>query len=149
MNLQRAIEIAVEAHRNDVDKGGNPYILHPLRMMMQMHTDEERMVAVLHDVIEDHPDEWSFDRLEREEGFSEEVISGLQSVTKDASEHANKDDETYFAFVKRAAIHPIGRKVKIADISDNLDIRRLGDEITDNDVARMRRYKKALALLIG
>ena len=149
MNLQRAIEIAVEAHRNDVDKGGNPYILHPLRLMMQMHTDEERMVAVLHDVIEDHPDEWSFDRLEKEEEFSEEVISGLQSVTKNTDEQESTNDETYFSFVKRAAAHSIGRKVKIADISDNLDIRRLGDEITDNDVARIRRYKKALALLIG
>ena len=147
MNLQRAIEIAVEAHRNDVDKGGNPYILHPLRMMMQMHTNDEKMVAVMHDVVEDHGDEWPMSRL-HEEGFSEAVLRGLASVTKNDAEHALKDDETYFSFVKRAAKDPIGRKVKMADMSDNLDIKRLGDEITDKDVARIRRYKRALAILV-
>ena len=59
LNLQRAIEIAVDAHKNDVDKGGHPYILHPIRLMMQMGTEDEKIVALLHDVVEDHGDTWS------------------------------------------------------------------------------------------
>ena len=58
MDLQRAIEIAVDAHKTDIDKGGNPYILHPLRLMMQMDTEDEKIVAVLHDVVEDHGEQW-------------------------------------------------------------------------------------------
>ena len=76
------------------------------------------------------------------------VELGFASVTKNDAEHAQKDDETYFSFVKRAAADPIGRKVKLADISDNFDIKRLADEITDKHVARIRRYKRALAILV-
>ena len=66
MNLERAIEIAVEAHKGAKDKGGNPYVLHPLRVMLSLRTEEERMVGVLHDVVEDS--EWTFQQLVAE-GF--------------------------------------------------------------------------------
>jgi len=147
MNLQRAIEIAVEAHKTDIDKGGNPYILHPLRLMMQMDTDDEKIVAVLHDVVEDHSEQWSIEKI-KAEGFPISVIKGLESVTKTPEEEKDSGDDIYFSFVRRAAADPIGRKVKFADIKDNLDITRLGREITEKDVARIRKYKKALDILI-
>ena len=71
MRLEKAIKIAVEAHTGQVDKGGNPYILHPLRVMLSIETEEERIVGVLHDVVEDCVG-WTWDRL-REQGCSDEI----------------------------------------------------------------------------
>ena len=138
MNLQRAIEIALEAHKGALDKGGNPYILHPLRLMLQMDSEEEMIVAVLHDVVEDS-EKWSFDKLHKE-GFSKKIINSLRSVTKE-----NKNED-YEKFIDRSIKDKIGRKVKIADISDNLDISRL-KEVTDKDILRINKYKKALEKL--
>ena len=139
MNLERAIEIAVAAHKGMKDKGGNPYILHPLRIMISLTTEDERIVGVLHDVVEDRP-EWTFERLQAE-GFSERVLTSLKSVTK------NSNDNDYQAFVERAKSDPVGRMVKIADIKDNLDVTRIG-ELREEDIARINRYKKALKVLI-
>ena len=135
--LERAIEIAVEAHKGQIDKGGSPYILHPLRVMMSVDGELEKIVAVLHDVVEDS--DWTFEALVAE-GFSIEVIEALKSVTK------NSDNEDYDSFIQRAIGNPIGRKVKIADIRDNLDVTRISD-ITDKDVKRINKYKKALKIL--
>ncbi len=139
MNLERAIEIAVAAHKGMTDKGGNPYILHPLRIMISLTTEDERIVGVLHDVVEDCP-EWTFERLQAE-GFSERVLTSLKSVTKGST------DNDYQAFVERAKSDPIGRMVKIADIKDNLDVTRIGD-LRAEDITRINRYKKALQVLI-
>ncbi len=138
MNLQRAIEIALEAHKGALDKGGNLYILHPLRLMLQMDSEEEMIVAILHDVVEDS-EKWSFDKLYRE-GFSKKIINSLRSVTKE------NENEDYEKFIDRSIKDKIGRKVKTADISDNLDISRL-KELTDKDILRINKYKKALAKL--
>ena len=138
MNLQRAIEIALEAHKGALDKGGNPYILHPLRVMLQMDSEEEMIVAILHDVVEDS-EKWSFDKLHKE-GFSKKIINSLRSVTKE------NENEDYEKFIDRSVKDKIGRKVKIADISDNLDISRL-KEVTDKDILRINKYKKALEKL--
>ena len=138
MNLQRAIEIALEAHKGALDKGGNPYILHPLRLMLQMDSEEEMIVAVLHDVVEDS-EKWSFDKLHKE-GFSKKIINSLRSVTKE------NENEDYEKFIDRSMKDEIGRKVKVADISDNLDISRL-KELTDKDILRINKYKKALEKL--
>ena len=138
MNLQRAIEIALEAHKGALDKGGNPYILHPLRLMLQMDSEEEMIVAILHDVVEDS-EKWSFDKLQAE-GFSKKIINSLRSITKE------NENEDYEKFIDRSIRDKIGRKVKIADISDNLDISRL-KEVTDKDILRINKYKKALAKL--
>ena len=113
MNLERAIEIAVSAHKGVFDKGGNPYILHPLRVMMLLTTKDEKIVGVLHDVVEDSED-WDFDKL-KAEGFSDTVLDSLRSVTKFS------EDEDYDAFIQRGLDNSIGRAVKIADIKDNLD----------------------------
>ena len=138
MNLQRAIEIALEAHKGALDKGGNPYILHPLRLMLQMDSEEEMIVAILHDVLEDSK-KWSFDKLHKE-GFSKKIINSLRSVTKE------NENEDYEKFIDRSIKDKIGRKVKMADISDNLDISRL-KEVTDKDILRINKYKKALSKL--
>ena len=134
--LEKAISIAIEAHEGDVDKAGSPYILHPLRIMFQMDTEEEMIVAVLHDVVEDS--DYSFEKL-REIGFSERVIEALDSVTKRAG-------EAYEDFVKRAASHPIGKKIKLADLRDNMDLSRLA-KVTDTDLKRVQKYHEALKIL--
>jgi len=141
MNLARAIEIAVSAHKGQVDKGGNPYILHPLRVMMSLDTEQEMIVGVLHDVVEDS--EWTFDVL-KTDGFSDEIIEALNSVTKMASEKGT--DDGYFQFVKRAKQNPIGAKVKIADLKDNLDVLRV-PELGEDDLKRINKYKKSLEIL--
>ena len=140
MNLARAIEIAASAHRNQADKGGNPYILHPIRVMMSLDTEDEKIVGVLHDVVEDS-DVWNFERL-REEGFEENILSALKSVTK------LSEDEDYRQFIKRAGQNEIGRNVKIADIRDNLDVSRMGF-LEEKDLLRINKYKDALCRLIS
>jgi (p)ppGpp synthase/HD superfamily hydrolase len=92
LNLQRAIEIAVEAHKGQVDKAGSLYVLHPLRVMMSLDTEDEKIVGVLHDVVEDC-EGWTWDRL-RSEGFSEKIIDALQSVSK------TPDEEVEFSRLK-------------------------------------------------
>jgi (p)ppGpp synthase/HD superfamily hydrolase len=136
MNLERAIEIAVSAHKGQIDKSGNPYILHPLRIMFSLESEEEKIVGVLHDVVEDS--DWGFDNL-RKEGFSDTVMEALKSVTE-------IDGEDYSDFIERAYKNPIGRNVKIADISDNLDIKRIS-EPTERDFERLKKYRKALTFL--
>ena len=151
MNLENAIKIAVEAHTGQVDKGGSPYILHPLRVMLSLDKEEERIVGVLHDVVEDCAG-WSWERLEAE-GFSEEIIQALKSVSKTPEEEAEyrslSEDQKlnhYLQFIERAKANKIGRQVKAADIKDNLDISRI-DEITQRDIHRLNRYKAALKLI--
>jgi (p)ppGpp synthase/HD superfamily hydrolase len=135
--LALAVKIAANAHAtHQPDKGGAPYILHPLRMMMKMDSDEARIAAVLHDVIEDHADEgWTFERL-GDLGIPEAVIEALRCVTKLA------DDEDYAAFIERAASNPIATQVKRADLEDNMNVLRLS-ELRDKDVERLRKYHQS------
>ena len=152
MNLEKTIKIAVEAHTGQVDKGGNPYILHPLRVMLSLDTEEERIVGVLHDVVEDC-EGWSWERL-REQGCSDEIIEALQSVSKTPEEEKQfkeMDDpdekmEHYLQFIQRAKANKTGRNVKVADIEDNLDLKRM-KQITLHDIHRLRRYSAALDLI--
>lgn len=138
--LEMAIALAVEAHRGQVDKSGRPYILHPLRVMFRCGSDLERTVAVLHDVVEDTGR--TFDDL-RAMGFTEEVIAAVDGVTK-------REGESYEAFVERAAADPVARAVKIADLEDNMDLRRLGSgELSGKDVERLGRYVRAWRRLRG
>ena len=137
--LQRAIEIATEAHKGQVDKSGKEYIGHPMRVMEMGKTEEEKIVGVLHDVIEDT--DWTFEAL-AEEGFSKEVIDALRCVTK-LSENENYDD-----FIERVKKNPLAVAVKINDLSDNMDIRRL-PYLSDKDVKRLKKYLRAYKKLIG
>ena len=137
--LQRAIEIATEAHQGQFDKAGRDYIGHPLRVMEMGKTKEEKIVGVLHDVIEDT--DWTFEKL-AEEGFSDEVIAALRCVTK-ISENENYDD-----FIDRVKKNPLAVAVKINDLTDNMDIRRL-PYLSDKDVKRLKKYLKAYKRLTG
>jgi (p)ppGpp synthase/HD superfamily hydrolase len=100
--LERAIAIAVEAHRGKKDRYGSPYILHPLRVMAKVRTDSAKILAVLHDVVEDT--DWTFEDL-RKEGFPEEILHALDCVTK-------RQGEPYEDFVKRSAANSLARQVK-------------------------------------
>jgi (p)ppGpp synthase/HD superfamily hydrolase len=135
--LERAIVIAAEGHAGMTDKAGAPYILHCLRVMLAMSAANERIVGVLHDVIEDCAS-WTLDRV-RGEGFSEEIVVALDSVTK-------RDGEDYFSFVRRAAANPIGRKVKLADLKDNSDLTRISAP-TERDIERIEKYRRAIAII--
>jgi len=137
--LQRAIEIATEAHQGQLDKAGRDYIGHPLRVMEMGKSEEEKIVGVLHDVIEDS--DWTFEKL-AEEGFSDEVIAALKCVTK-TSENENYDD-----FIDRIKKNPLAAAVKINDLTDNMDIRRL-PYLSDKDVKRLKKYLKAYKRLTG
>jgi (p)ppGpp synthase/HD superfamily hydrolase len=139
--LEQAIEIAVKAHSGQTDKAGKPYILHPLRVMFSLTTESERIAGVLHDVIEDC--QVSIEDLVAS-GFSKEVIGAIEAVTKRPEEKGS--DEGYQEFVARAAANPIARRVKIADLRDNMDVTRLG-EIGDKDAQRLGKYLKSLNYL--
>lgn len=115
-----------------MDKGGVPYFSHPARVANRCQTEEEKIVAYLHDVIEDT---YVTSDLLKEMGFSPTIIEAVLSVTK-------KEDESYDDFVARAKKNPIGRMVKIHDLEDNMDIRRL-DELSDESVGRLRKYLTA------
>ena len=137
--LQKAIQIATEAHKGQLDKSGKGYIGHPLRVMEMGKTQEEKIVGVLHDVVEDTP--WTFEMLEAE-GFGPEIIAALRCVTK-TSENENYDD-----FIERVKKNPLAVAVKINDLTDNMDIRRL-PYLSDKDVKRLKKYLKAYKKLIG
>ena len=139
MTLERAIAIAAEAHAGQKDKVGAAYILHSLRVMMKMETEEARIAAVLHDVVEDS--EWSLDDL-RKKGFSEKVLHAVDCLTR-----RDEDGEDYFDYVKRAGSDPIARKVKLADLADNSDLKRLGP-LTENARERqLARFRKAAEMI--
>ena len=137
--LEKAIEIATEAHQGQFDKAGRDYIGHPLRVMEMGKSEEEKIVGVLHDVIEDT--DWTFEKL-AEEGFSDEVIAALRCVTK-ISENENYDN-----FIDRVKKNPLAVAVKINDLTDNMDIRRL-PYLSDKDVKRLKKYLKAYKRLTG
>ena len=130
--LEDAIALAVEAHRGQREKAGQPYILHVLRVMFQLDTEYERMAGVLHDVVEDTP--YTLEDLRRV-GYPEPVVTAVDCLTR-------RPDETYEAFIERAVVNPIARRVKLADLEDNMDIRRLR-EVTEHDHERMNRYIRA------
>ena len=137
--LERAIEIATQAHKGQFDKSGKDYIGHPLRVMEMSKTEEEKIVGVLHDVVEDT--DWTFERLAAE-GFSQEIIAALRCVTK-TSENENYDD-----FIERVKKNPLAVAVKINDLTDNMDIRRL-PYLSDKDIKRLKKYLKAYKKLTG
>lgn len=134
--LETAIKIALDAHAGQGDKAGKPYLLHPLRVMLAMDQENEQIVAILHDVVEDT--DWTFGRLQ-EVGFPEDVLEAIYSVTRQTG-------ESYMDFIRRAGQNEVGRKVKMADLEDNLDLSRTA-EPTEQDYKRMEKYRKALEVL--
>lgn len=137
--LERAIEIAREAHRGQYDKAGCDYISHPLRVMAAGRSLEEKIVGVLHDVVEDSS--WTIEQLVAE-GFSKEITDALSCITK------LSENEPYDKFIARVKSNPLATAVKLNDLTDNMDIRRL-PYLSDKDVKRLKKYLKAYRQLIG
>ena len=130
--LETAIEIALRAHGGQVDKAGAAYITHPIRLMCRMNSDEERVVAVLHDATEES--NWTLDDL-RVLNCPDEVIHALDCLTP-------RDAETFDAFIERVKVNPLARRVKIADLEDNMDVRHLA-WMTPEDAERILKYQQA------
>ena len=132
---RKAIKIAFDAHMGQVDKAGIPYILHPIHLAEQMETEEECIVALLHDTVEDT--DVTFEQIEKE--FSKTVIDALKLLTHEKTVE-------YMEYVKKIKDNPIARSVKLADLHHNSDITRLL-EVTSKDLERIEKYKKAINFL--
>lgn len=130
--LEQAILLAVQAHYGQLDRYGRPYILHPLRVMQRMETEAEMTAAILHDIVEDTP--YTLDDL-RALGYAEEVVAAVDHLSR-------REGETYEAYIERLRPHPMARRIKLADLEDNMDLRRL-NTIGEKDVERLRRYRQA------
>ncbi len=134
-NTRKAMKIAYKAHDGQVDKSGVPYIFHPIHLAEQMDTEEECIVALLHDVVEDT--NLTFENLKIE--FSPKVIDALKLLTHDKT-------VDYMEYVKTIKNNPIARNVKLADLKHNSDMTRLLS-VTEKDIERYNKYQKAIQIL--
>ena len=135
--LEKAVEIAVKAHKGQKDKTGQAYIGHLLRVMHSGTTEDEKICGVLHDLAEDT--NWTFEDL-KNEGFSDKIISALKCLTK------NKNED-YDVFINRVLTNKLAIAVKINDLTDNLDVKRL-EKLTEEDMKRINKYLEAYRRLI-
>ena len=133
---KRALKICFEAHKEQVDKTGLPYVFHPFHLAEQMQTEETIVAALLHDVVEDT--DYTFEDLEKM-GFGGDVLAALRLLTHD-------DDTPYMEYVAALKSNPIARAVKLADLRHNSDLSRM-DIIDDRALQRAEKYKKAIELL--
>lgn len=133
--VEKAYKLAEKAHAGQVDKAGKDYITHPVAVSGMLEDEEEKCVALLHDVLEDT------DVTEEEirEEFSDTIADAVVAMTR--GEH-----ETYEDFIRRAKKNPIARKVKMADLTHNMDLSRL-PVVTDKDLRRLEKYKRAMEVL--
>ncbi|MFA9454856.1 MAG: GTP pyrophosphokinase [Candidatus Aminicenantaceae bacterium] len=136
-DLDRALRIASDAHRGQKDRYGDPYILHPLRVMLHCRSESERLVALLHDVVE--KSERTFDDLSRE-GFASEVIAAVERLTK-------RPGEPYLDYIVRAREDALARAVKQADLQDHMDAILARGRVPEAS-ERMKRYREAMHLLL-
>ncbi len=150
-NLEDAIALAAQVHRGQRDKAGQTYILHPLRVMLSLDAEEERVVGILHDVVEDTRDRPPEERVTlarlRALGYPDAVVAALDCLTR-------REGESYEEFVARLKPNPLARRVKLADLDDNLDVRRLaargsGGTLGPQDLERLNRYLAARRSLLG
>ena len=134
--LELALSIATEAHRGQFDKAGIDYIEHPIFVASQVDSEEEKAVALLHDVIEDSS-------VTAEEllnaGLPETVVTAVQILSK-------KKGQDYQTYLKTVKSNPLARAVKLADLKHNSDLLRL-ETITDKDLERLEKYKQAIDYL--
>ena len=133
--VKKAVNIMFEAHKEDFDKGGYPYVFHPFYLATKVDGENETCVALLHDVIEDHGDKYSFEYLENE-GFNKEIIDALKLLT-------HKKDVPYMDYIVEISKNNIAKNVKIEDLKHNMDSRRTtGEKAKKYDI-----YVKALEFL--
>lgn len=136
--LEKAIEIAVEAHRGQIDKAGKIYILHPMRVMLRGKNETEMIVGILHDTVEDTP--VTLDML-RMEGFSEEILAAISCITKEKG-------EDYGHFINRVLTNPLATQIKLYDIEDNMNRDRIPFP-TPKDEARFAKYEKYHGVILN
>jgi len=134
--LEDAISLAAEAHRGKKDKAKAPYILHPLRVMLRMETETDRIIAVLHDVVEDTSVTLRDLQIA---GYSAEIVDAVKYLTK-------AKEEEYEDFIERIKGNTLAIKIKIADLEDNLNFERI-KEPGEDDLKRYEKYRRALAVL--
>ena len=133
---KKAMKLCFEAHKDQVDKSGMPYVFHPFHLAEQMHDEKTTIVALLHDVIEDTY--YTFEDL-RAAGFDNEIIEALKLMTHD-------DSVPYMEYVTAIKSNPIASAVKLADLEHNSDLSRL-DVIDEKALKRKEKYAAALNLL--
>jgi guanosine-3',5'-bis(diphosphate) 3'-pyrophosphohydrolase len=136
--LERALEIAAAAHAGQQDKAGKPYILHPIRVMLSVKTSDEQIAAVLHDTVEDTS--VTLEDL-ADAGFSSDIVTAVHALTK-------RDGESRLAAAQRAVQNTIARRVKLADLADNMDLSRIANP-TSKDYARVEEYKRVRQILLA
>lgn len=134
--LEKAMILAATAHMGQLDKGGNPYILHPVRVMLRCNTLEEKIVAMLHDTLEDS--DLNADDLVKE-GFSKEIVDAVVTLTR-------KTEENYMEHIQKVSKNPLATAVKLSDLADNMDLNRLPG-LTPKDFQRLERYLRAKLIL--
>lgn len=134
--ISKALHIAKTAHRGQLDKGGNPYILHPIAVSQLVDSEEEKIVALLHDVVEDTDITLEYLKLA---GFSDNIIAAVSVLTK-------QPGVSYDDYISKLKENPIAARVKVADITHNSDISRIPNP-TEKDLERIKRYKAKLAKL--
>ena len=135
---KKAMKLCYEAHKNQVDKSGLPYVFHPAHVAEQMTDEATTIVALLHDVVEDT--DYTLEDLATE-GFGEDILEAVALMT-------HEDDVPYLDYVAKLKDNPIARVVKLADLAHNSDLSRIG-EVDDETRERLEKYKKATALLKG
>lgn len=135
---KKAVIIAQEAHKGQFDKGGNPYIEHPLYVASQVDTMELKIVAVLHDTLEDS--DMTANDLKKE-GFPERIVDAVVMLT-----HEDGDEEAYLDYIRRVAANTMAAAVKKADLMHNMDMSRI-QKPTEKDLKRREKYEKAFCLL--
>lgn len=133
---KRAMCLACAAHEGQQDKGGFPYIHHPLHVAERMTTELSTVTALLHDVVEDT--DWTLERLQKE-AFPEEVLEALALLT-------HKKGVPYLDYVRALRKNPIAREVKLRDLRHNSDLSRL-EKVTEKDMARVKKYARAIRIL--
>lgn len=131
-----AHEITKRAHKGQVDKAGAPYILHPETVASFVTKDDEKIVAYLHDVIEDTPCQL---RDLENAGFSSEIIKAVDLLTR-------KTGQSYKQYLKLVKTNELARVVKLADLKHNSDLSRL-THVTENDIKRLKKYQDAIVFL--
>lgn len=134
--FEKALDMAYHSHKGQYDKAGQPYILHPLRLMLAEDDIKLKIIALLHDTLEDTA--ITIDELQTQ-GFTGEIIEAIITLTK-------QPHENYSDYIKRVSLNPLARQIKIADLKDNMDLTRL-KEITPKDIERLQKYHQSLAFL--
>ena len=138
--LEKAISVALKAHEGDESRSGRPYILHPLRLMLQMDSEEEMITAVLHDVVEDSV--VTLDELAIM-GFPEPILDALALLTHD------EESSSYEEYILAIKPNALAVRVKVADLAHNMDIRRLPTPLRQRDLERLGKYRRAWKTLTG